>query len=460
MTHSSLNAAPLIEARWRLLLLFTFLIAPSASVDAGTNLSQKLAVAWNEANHRTGWVQAMDVDPPWNVSSERIEVGPDALLRFAAGKLFVLRPSEDIISVVDPGTWKITRSYPLPSGTEPEDIAVTATDTAFVTGRRSSYLIRLNLASGATQDAADLSIFADPDGVPDLGGMALHAGRLLVQVRRLNRDVQRGFIPPAYLAVVDAATGQLVDVDPFVNGMQAIQLAGTSPKRVMQFIPQARRLLLSATGDFFDEGGIEMIDLDSLRSLGLVVHESHGFTGADTGPFVMVSPERGYLVYTTDLTSSSHIDEFTLSEGPAPLAVYSVVGFLSPALVFEPTGNRMFFANSDSSQPGVRVFDAAKADQLTTDPIPTGGPPSDLALLSDGPFSAQPASLSVGLHAGLRISGTIGATYRIEFVNQVDATNWMTLTHVTLPVSPYFWADPEAVTNQTRRFYRAVANSN
>ena len=465
MSYSSLNAAPVIKGRFsggrgRLLLLFAFLIAPSAPIDAGTNLSRKLAVAWNDVNHRTGWVQAMDVDPPWNVSSDRIEIGPDALLRFAAGKLFVLRPSEDIISVVDPATWKITRSYSLASGTEPEDIAVTGEDTAFVTGRRATHLIRLNLVSGATQNVADLGLFADPDGVPDLGGMALHGGRLLVQVRRLNRDVSRGFVPPAYLAVVDAATGQLVDVDPFVNGVQAIQLAGTPPKRVMQFIPQARRLLLSATGDFFDEGGIEMIDLDSWRSLGLVVHEVHGFTGGDTGSFVMVTHERGYLVYTTDLTTSSHLNEFTLAAGPAPLPVFTIVGFLSPALVFEHNGNRMFFANSDRSQPGVRVFNATTAEPLTTDPVPTGGPPSDLALLSDGPFSVQPASLSVGLHAGLRIAGTTGATYRIEFVNQVDATNWMTLTNLTLPASPYFWADPDSVTNQSRRYYRAVTDSN
>jgi len=46
--------------------------------------------------------------------------------------------------------------------------------------------------------------------------------------------------------------------------------------------------------------------------------------------------------------------------------VFTQVGFLAPALVFEHTGNRMFFANSDRSQPGVRVFDAANAEQLTT----------------------------------------------------------------------------------------------
>lgn len=203
-----------------------------------------------------------------------------------------------------------------------------------------------------------------------------------------------------------------------------------------------------------------MIDVDSLRSMGLVVHESDGLTGADTGPFAMVGPERGYLVYTTEWTVSSHLNEFTLGSGPAPLPVFGEVGFLALALVFEHTGNQMFFANSGGPQPGVRVFDAATGEQLTTDPIATGGPPSDLALLSDGPFTVNPASLSVGLHAGLRITGTTGATYRIEFVNQVGATNWTALTNVTLPVSPYFWADPDSATNHAHRYYRVVGGSN
>jgi hypothetical protein len=255
-----------------------------------TNPPPKLAVAWNHPTNRTGFVQAMTTAPPWSLTTTPLEVGPDALLRFAWGKLYVLRPSQDLISVVDPATWTITRTYTLPNGSEPEDIAVIDTNTAYVSGRRATHLLRLNLTSGATQNVADFGSFADADGIPDLGSMTSHAGRLLVQIRRLNRDVPRGFVPPAYMAVVDVTTGQLVDVDPIVSGIQAIQLAGTPPKRSMQLVPQSRRLLLSATGDFFDEGGIEIIDLDALRSLGLVVRESDGLTGADIGPFVMVTP--------------------------------------------------------------------------------------------------------------------------------------------------------------------------
>ena len=169
----------------------------------------------------------------------------------------------------------------------------------------------------------------------------------------------------------------------------------------------------------------------------------------------MVTPERGYLVYTTDLTVSSHLNEFTLADGPAPLAVFTTVDFLAPALIFDAVGGRMFFANSRSFEPGVRVFDA-NGQQLTANPVATGGQPSDLALIRESAFSPGPASLAVALHAGLQITGTIGATYRIEFANDPQATNWLALTNIVLPASPFFWADRDSVTNRTRRYYRAV----
>jgi hypothetical protein len=155
-------------------LALTFLcVTPIALVSAATNGSPGLAIAWNDHSNsnRTGWVQAMDANAPWSVLPGRIEVGSDALLRYAQGKLYVLRPSADMVSVIDPTTWQTTRSYTLRRGTEPEDIAVTAADTAYVTGRRATRLIRLTLSSGATEEVADLSLFADADGIPDLGGM-------------------------------------------------------------------------------------------------------------------------------------------------------------------------------------------------------------------------------------------------------------------------------------------------
>jgi hypothetical protein len=83
----------------------------------------------------------------------------------------------------------------------------------------------------------------------------------------------------------------------------------------MQVIPETRQLFVSATGGSFDDGGIEIIDLDELKSLGLVLRESDGNLGADVGAFFMVTPDRGYVVVTTDFELSSHLTPFSLSNG-------------------------------------------------------------------------------------------------------------------------------------------------
>ena len=64
--------------------------------------------------------------------------------------------------------------------------------------------------------------------------------------------------------------------------------------------------------------------------------------------------------------------------------------------------------------------------------------------------------LALNLLAGLDIYGTVGLTYRIDYLSDVTNTNsWTALTNITLPASPYFWVDLSS-TNQPKRFYRSV----
>jgi hypothetical protein len=76
-------------------------------------------------------------------------------------------------------------------------------------------------------------------------------------------------------------------------------------------------------------------------------------------------------------------------------------------------------------------------------------------------FSPDPApgraDLQIDLYAGLLITGTTGATYRVEYTSVQPYTNWTTLTNLLLTTSPYFYADPTPVASQPKRFYRAVA---
>jgi Protein of unknown function (DUF642) len=63
--------------------------------------------------------------------------------------------------------------------------------------------------------------------------------------------------------------------------------------------------------------------------------------------------------------------------------------------------------------------------------------------------------LSIELYPGVRFTGTVGQPYRIDYTTSLPTTNWMPLTYVTLPSSPYLFFDVSSP-RSTNRFYRAV----
>lgn len=78
--------------------------------------------------------------------------------------------------------------------------------------------------------------------------------------------------------------------------------------------------------------------------------------------------------------------------------------------------------------------------------------------LSAGPIPVS-AQLSITLSntiPAIILSGTTGATYRVEYAVSLPTTNWVALTNLPLAVSPQTIFDSQSVTSQTNRFYRAV----
>ena len=64
-------------------------------------------------------------------------------------------------------------------------------------------------------------------------------------------------------------------------------------------------------------------------------------------------------------------------------------------------------------------------------------------------------TLGIVMYPGLWLEGTVGATYRIDFITDLSgATDWTTLTSIVLPTSPFLILDTNAPT--PRRFYRAI----
>jgi hypothetical protein len=73
----------------------------------------------------------------------------------------------------------------------------------------------------------------------------------------------------------------------------------------------------------------------------------------------------------------------------------------------------------------------------------------------------NPANISLGTCPIIYIAGTIGYSYTIQSTTNLADTNaWVTLTNITVPYTPFIWADTSTDTSRganPQKFYRLVA---
>lgn len=420
----SLYAVRTLESAAALSVL-CLLAAVDPAIAGSAGLERRVVVAWNEWPQGPGWMQTMSVLPPWSFEGSARQIDTNATLRFANGLIYVVQPVTIGIDVFEPIGLTPVRSYALNGTCQARDIAVVSSSRAYVSCAESLRLLRLDLVTGEVTSVVSFVIYTDSDGLPDVNMMAVFEGRLFVQLQRIHSINHDGFTPPAMLAVVDIATEGFVDADPSTPGTQAIELVGTPPKFKMQVVPETRRLFVSATGDFFDSGGIEMIDLDSLQTLGLVVAENDDTTGADLGAFALVTPQSGYLTYSTDLLLSSHLHRFTLADGVEPGPdLHQSLNYFVPTLLHDPVTQLLFYPEGTPEVFGVRVFDATTGELLTPEPIATTGPPTDMIFVCNaencGTAPTVPTTSSVGLAV---LSGLLILVGTLVFIRLPGSTN-------------------------------------
>jgi hypothetical protein len=330
------------------------------------------------ASALAGDCAAVDLLPPWKVSADLEAVGPHAIVRHFDGLHYVVnRSPDDNVQVIDPSTYDTIREFSTGAGSNPQDILVTGPRTAYVSRYDSRWLYKVDPSAGAVIDSLDLGPLADPDGIPEMSMMARDGDHLFVQIQRRDRGDAFHPVLPSYLAVIDIAADEVVDVDPAAPGIQGIALAGSVPALKMQIEPDRRRLYVSAPGDFLDHsGGIEEIDLDGLRSTGFVTSEA--IVGPDITAFVLVSEEKGYLLAHTDFALSSHLTAFSRIDGSTMGEIF-VTFSLVQNLAFDPETNQLFFPDNGEAL-GIRIFDATSDEMLSEAPIPTGLPPADVVV--------------------------------------------------------------------------------
>lgn len=168
------------------------------------------------------------------------------------------------------------------------------------------------------------------------------------------------------------------------------------------------------------------------------------------GTFVLVGNNQ---IYQSDFLEpvapsiGSHPKSTAVYEGGN--ATFKVTAFGSPPLDYQwrkgmtPIPNA---TNTTLTLTNVLLADAGQYDVVVTNSV--GSVTSQTATLAV-------SWLSIGRFTGLYLSGTVGDTINIEVLDSVADTNWMPLTNIVLPSSPYIWIDYDSP-NHPARFYRAA----
>jgi hypothetical protein len=326
----------------------------------------------------------------------------DAVARYHDGRIYVLnRFGQDNVLVLDPGDLRNPLlQFSVDNGSNPQDIVFAGPTKAYVTRHESTHLLVVDPRDGTRLGEVDLGGFADADGLPEMAEMAVVGPYLYVVCQRLARDQGWGPADVSYLAVVDTRTDALVDQDPAVPRIQGIQLAAANPSML---VARERELVVAEVAGYGDlAGGIEIIDLASGRSTGLVVTEAD--LGGDVTGLAMATDTHGYAV-VSDASFTNWIRPIDLGTGQVgpPLAGHS--GGYTPDLVVD--GDRLIVADrgnftDPASQPGLLVYDAATG-QKRAGPVPVGLPPASIAVMAEGRSTAvlEPAGQVLPANARL-----------------------------------------------------------
>lgn len=141
--------------------------------------------------------------------------------------------------------------------------------------------------------------------------------------------------------------------------------------------------------------------------------------------------------YSSGFSFGSSIRKMTAS-----LQVVTMAGSFIMSGYANGPGQQSLFAGAGGvclSSGMIFVADAGnhRIRRIAFDPIPQPVPPADLQL---------------SMYPGLKISGTVGATYRIE--SSTDMNSWNTEATLLLPSSPYLWIERGAA--GVKKFYRAL----
>jgi hypothetical protein len=358
------------------LLLYPFLPAPAAAGQdprAPEYVSgDYLFILTSEYDYTGGGFSLMDMNPPWPHDNNYGQTCADAVARSYHGLIYVInRWGCDNIQVLDPDDdFNTVLQFSTGAGSNPQDICFVDDQRAFITRYEEADLWEVDPSTGEHTDSIDLSPLADPDGTPEMHGLAIHGDRLFVGLQRLDRDNWWLPTPPSYLAVIDLTDNSLIDMDPVAPGIQGIALASLCPNSWIVTDPLSGDLLVGQVGLYgATDGGIERIDPETCESCGFVITEEE--LGGDLNTWTRSGGFKGFAVVLAQ-DWSTKIEAFDFMTGQSLGTVTSSGEYAYTHLLVDPPRRQLFVCDRTYTNPGIRIFDTAHHGELTESPIDVG----------------------------------------------------------------------------------------
>jgi hypothetical protein len=390
------------SGRFTIALCVLSLLIGAIPTDRAVSADRVLVVTtdWFSA----GSLASLSKTAPWDMQTDLELIGSDAVARTYGGLIYIVnRFGADNIQVIDPAQgFQTIRQFSVGPGSNPQDIAFVSSSRAYVSRYETNDLIEVNPSTGEQVGTISLAEFADDDGLCEMSRMIIWGDSLLVQVQRMFRqDSPDPWIPvpPSYLAVIDLNANQLVDMNAELPGLQGIELAGLNPIAPIQFDPFTSDLLVLTTGrpDLTDQGGLERIDLGTMRSTGRFITEDA--IGGSPIDFAIATREKCYIV-ASGSTFNTFCASFDRASGDPIRTIYESEEYVLTDLLVYPNGN-LFLTDRDYFAPGVRVYDTL-TEELIAGPLDTGLPPYELLVLPDG---------ASGIEDGADLDSVIGLPF-------------------------------------------------
>lgn len=323
-------------------------------------------------DYEVGKLSWFDPLTPGDVHTDIADIHSDAVLRWHDDLLYVVnRYGADNVQVIDPASGCATiLQFSTGTATNPQDIAFAA-GKAYVSRNDHNEILVVDPATGNQLGVVDLSAWADGDGYAEPAGMAACGDLVFVAIQRLDRSFWWLPVGDSYLAVIDATTDQLVDVNPDQGGVQAIALTATNP--TWEIEQGGDLLYLSCTGAFgVNDGGLELVDPVGLTSLGLAITESE--LGGDLGDVTVVDESLAWAI-VGDASFNTHLMRIDLLAGAATLHEAGA-GYVFTDLEYSPLGD-LYVTDRAWGAEGLRIYDAVSGD-LIEDTFSMGLPPFDI----------------------------------------------------------------------------------